>query len=70
MTATFTDDDLEKTVENETGEVIGTVTAVEDLRTDLEDATEPGSERATALLERQIELLEACRERLDADDGR
>lgn len=41
-----------------------------ELRADLEDATEPGSERATALLERQIELLEDCWERLDADDGR
>ena len=29
MSATFTDDDIEKAVENANGEVIGTVTAVE-----------------------------------------
>lgn len=38
------------------------------VRAELDNQAEAGSERAASVLERQIELLERCRERLDATD--
>ncbi|MXV64493.1 hypothetical protein GS429_20950 [Natronorubrum sp. JWXQ-INN-674] len=41
---------------------------IQAIQDQLDRQTERGSEQAAALLERQVELLEACRRRLDASD--